>query len=314
MIFHIYLIRFTGRIGISRDDIRDALQTDLSGTADHQYAVHIGIVLKIVVLDGHDRVDEIYDLLEALFLDVFEQRLLLVGEHQLVFVRLGTVFVGGEIGVPVSFRICEHLLVGGCRLLGTHAHSVKDSIVVACKRAFRKESRYGYERNVVVFLIRTLHCRAEFDSFVSALRTVAVIIIGIKRLKSRIDAISLVCKRTSHALLTGRPYALDRVGAGTEHADALRSCDGKRIVVVLEKYRSFLGHLDVQSFRGGLRLFHGSIIGIKITVLFHGAESSGMVIAGNKNAEHDGQYYCEDYRQKCEAFRHFPFFHLEKTS
>ena len=85
---------------------------------DSQYAVHVGIVLEIVVLDGYDSVDEIYDLLEALFLDVFEQRLLLVGEHQLVLVRLGIVFVGGEIGVPIALGVGEHLLGGGIGVYG----------------------------------------------------------------------------------------------------------------------------------------------------------------------------------------------------
>ena len=222
-----------------------------------------------------------------------------------------------------SVRVDATVTVRGRRSLRTYAFPVEHGVVVARARAFLKESGQRDERDVVVFLIRTLDRRTELGGLFSALRLVVVRIRGIEVVERGVHHVALVGERLRHildlTLYRGRAptrcgCALDGVGAGTEHADALRSCDGKRIVVVLEKYRSFLGHLDVQSFRGGLRLFHGSIIGIKITVLFHGAESSGMVIAGNKNAEHDGQYYCEDYRQKCEAFRHFPFFHLEKTS
>ena len=322
VVLDVDLIGLARRIRVARNDIRHTLETYGAGTADHKYAVDVRIVFEVIVLDGNDRVDEIYDLLEALLLYVFEQRFFLVGQHKLVLIRFALVLVGRKVCMPVAFGVLEHLFFRSRSPFRAYALSVKHGIVIAGTGTLGKISRHGNERDIFVLGERTLDRRRELGYFVPALCRGAVFMICVERFERGIYSITLFGQRLRHAghlpvdchrapSRSGR--ALQSIRTYAEHAHVLRPCDGKRVVAVFQKYRSLLSHLNVQFLGCLLRFCGGLVIGIKITVILHRTErGSGSGIAGNKKSHDYRQYEGEHYRQKGKTSRHFPFFHFGK--
>ena len=221
--------RAAGRVDLAVEDAAEGGDTAVSHEADPDDALDIGIIFQLCDFHRRRRIDDDDDLIEVL-LDVLEERLLVVLQHQGVIGRVG-----------MSRHIVSRVI--GKLGTGTREHDQR-GIVVQLVRLLRicKHTDIRLDGGIIVARIDGLQLGVQVEP-------------GIReRFRQR--------HRIVRRGRTGTAAAhLQVVRTDAEHADIL-DADIKRqhVVRVFQKNKRFVCHVLVELRRRGLLLLKRSIV------------------------------------------------------